>query len=95
MKQILTVPQSAYLMKLEYSPPVNTVTYTLGELMKIIPKTISTDKTTYCLNILSNDEDWTVDYHDIKEVLYMAFHEELIDALFKMLVILAERNKLN
>ena len=95
MKHMLNIEQSNYLVKLGCPSPKNTVNYTLGELMKMLPKTLTVKDEVYYLHISSNEDDWYIDYHNICEVLCMTFHPELVDALFNMIDRLHKTKYLN
>ena len=104
MKQCTTPDQTAKLIELGFEKPrcvtmfwrdnkeVTEINYTFGELIAILPQTINVF---YDLSILSSHKGWWVLYGmlgdgDMWSIEHEVYRNELIDALYNMIVKLKE-----
>lgn len=103
MKQDTTPEQTAKLIELGFTQPKTKLpfevannelgyTYSIGELISILPQTINTF---YNLSILSDHKGWWVLYGmigdgDMWSIEYEVYRNEIIDALYDMIVKLKE-----
>lgn len=82
----------AGVTKWEGYEPICTGSYTLGELIAILPQTINVF---YDLSILSTHKGWWVLYGmlgdgDMWSIEYEVYRNDLVDALYEMIVKLKE-----
>ena len=102
MKQNLDEQQTARLLELGFEKPtmknipmpegeVNEEWYSIGELIKMLPKEIDNDILPDTLSIyIDHNKMWVVDYSNILGARYSICRTELIDALYDMVVKLKE-----
>ena len=102
MKQYLTPEQTSKLMELGFKKPtmknipmpegeVNEEGYSIGELIKMLPKEINNDILLDTLSIyIDHNKMWVVDYSNILGAIYSICHTELIDALYEIIIKLKE-----
>ena len=103
MKQYLNSDQTAKLIKLGFEKPKSKVlfevgndelgyTYSMGELIEMLPMDINNDGRFENLLIHPNYYRWNVKYSGFyMEPTYQSCMEELIDALYYMIVKLKEK----
>lgn len=106
MKQYTTPNQTAKLIELGFEEPKTIVDkyydfdaedykevnhYSIGELIEMLPTVIDTG-VGYALSIYHNRADWDISYDDcgFYHPLYSVENDELIDALYYMIVKLKE-----
>ena len=103
MKQYTTPDQTAKLIELGFAEPKTKLpfevandelgyTYSIGELIEMLPQTINVF---YDLSIMSSHKGWWVLYGmigdgDMWSIKHEIYRNELIDALYEMLVKLKE-----
>ena len=89
MKQYIRQEQTDKLNELEFG---NLSEYNIGDLIEILPKQIKNINGNYNLNIFFARNRWHIVYmnHHNSYELRRASDEELIDALYKMVVKLKE-----
>ena len=103
MKQYTTPDQTAKLIELGFEKPkgshrywrgnelVINNNYSIGELIEMLPTIIDTGAG-YALSIYYNRAEWEISYDDngLYHPLYSVENDELIDALYEMIVKLKE-----
>ena len=103
MRNFTTAEQTAELKKRspfcrDYKLPLSdqpVIAYSIGELIRELPRVIKDSGFTYCLQIEAWDIDvWRVCYTDDTCALYDYYAEELIDALYSMVVKLTEEGRI-
>lgn len=105
MKQYLSSDQTAKLMELGFNKPkgnhnywqgnelVININYSIGELIEMLPEVTcrsNNDDIHYYLTIYNDAIDWNIAYRDGDDELCYIFADELIDALYDMVVKLKE-----
>ena len=106
MKQYTTPEQTSKLIEMGFEKPKSIeayrdghyvpfveqqLTYSIGELLSFLPKSIKVNDLFFTLCIHSSSEYWIVEYADIAFGTQARLcKEELIDALFAEIVILKE-----
>ena len=103
MKQYLTPEQTAKLIELGFEKPKSIVghdgywgydyAYSTGELIEMLPEVTcrsNNDDIHYYLTIYNDAMDWNIAYRDGDDELCYIFADELIDALYDMVVKLKE-----
>ena len=108
MKQYTTPGQTAKLIELGFERPKMSAPklewengepkfvpqYTIGELIEMLPKTITNggfeNELHLYINLYINQGDWLVEYSDFMGELYATMRKELVDALYEMVVKLKE-----
>ena len=68
--------------------------YSIGELIEMLPKTITNggfeNELHLYINLYINQGDWLVEYSDFMGELYATMRKELVDALYEMILRLKE-----
>ena len=102
MKQNLDEQQTARLLELGFEKPtmknipmpegeVNEEWYSIGELIKILPKEINNNTLPDTLSIyIDHNKMWVVDYSSVLGAIHSICCTELIDALYEMIIKLKE-----
>ena len=103
MKQYTTNEQTTKLIGLGFEKPrvlyfgnktIGDYAYTIGELIEMLPKSISHPHNTllkfYLAISFLQSEQWYVDYETCDSALYSVAKSELVDALYEMVVKLKE-----
>jgi hypothetical protein len=103
MKQYLSPEQTAKLIELGFEKPKSIVegklysdiyfAYSIGELIEMLPEATcrsNADDDHYHLTIYNDAMYWNIAYRDGDDELCYIFADELIDALYNMVVKLKE-----
>lgn len=76
---------------IEFGEPEFEGSYSIGELIKMLPKEIDNDMLPDTLSIyIDHNKMWVVDYSNILGAIYSICHIELIDALYEIIIKLKE-----
>ena len=99
MKQYTNREQTTKLIELGFDKPkllyfgnviLGNPSYTIGELMEMLPKTIENGLLADNLSIYTICNGYQVEYSNVLGETYFSFNVELIDALYDMLIKLKE-----
>lgn len=99
MKQYTTPEQTAKLKELGFEKPrllyfgnkiIGVYSYTIGELIDMLPISFETNNDDTSWLEIEAGADWSVSYSSFGFIDYGCEREELIDALFDMIVKLKE-----
>ena len=97
MKQYITPEQTAKLIELGFDTPRNffeslafadksRCAYSIGELIEMLPMSITNVGFVNELHIYINQGDWLVEFSDFMGELYSTMRSELVDALYDMVI---------
>lgn len=95
MKQYTTPEQTAKLIELGFMAPVGSWetsdnVYSIGEVIGMLPKIHPSYHDPYCLDISFDTVNWVVGYTHNGGYVEIVSSLELIDALYKIVIKLAE-----
>lgn len=72
---------------IEFGEPEFEGSYTIGELIEMLPQEINNDALPDRLEVyIDHNKMWTVEYNNILGELFSTYRTELIDALYDMIV---------
>ena len=106
MKQYTTPEQTAKLIELGFRgpridagvtkwegyEPICTGSYSIGELIEILPKVVKSEDSEYAtLQMYFDLFNWIIEYTGVEKTEYATSAIELIDALYGMIVKLKEK----